>query len=81
MFSDSLRELGFKPTLFDRDVWIKDAGNHYEYICTHVDEFCIFAMDRVPYMKQLQQPYTIKDPAPPSYYLEMISRQYQLDIQ
>lgn len=69
MFSDSLRALGFKPTRYDRDVWIREADDHYEYICTHVDDFCIFARDPSKYMKELQKTYTIKDPAPPSYYL------------
>ena len=42
-FSDTLRSFGFVPTRYDRDVWIRmaDDGSHYEYICTHVDDFMI----------------------------------------
>ena len=68
-FADSLRELGFSPTRFDRDVWIRDAGDHYEYICTHVDDFCIFSRDPWRHMRKLQEEYTIKDAGPPNYYL------------
>ncbi len=69
MFSDSLRKLGFSPTRFDRDVWIRDAGDHYEYIFTHVDDFTIVSKDPWIHMRKLQETYTIKDPAPPKYYL------------
>eukprot|EP00957_Ditylum_brightwellii_P192561 14661058-Ditylum_brightwellii.AAC.1 len=27
-----LDKLGFKPSKADQDLWIRDAGNHYEYI-------------------------------------------------
>ena len=41
--SKTLRHIGFSPTRFDRDVWINlaDSGDHYEYICTYVDDFMI----------------------------------------
>ena len=42
-FSTTLRHIRFAPTIFDRDVLIKLAksGDHYEYICTYVDDFMI----------------------------------------
>ena len=42
-FSSTLRSIIFIPTIFDRDVWIKLAeyGDHYEYICTYVEDFLI----------------------------------------
>jgi hypothetical protein len=47
IFAYSLRGLGFQPACFDQGEWIKDSDNHYEYTCTHVDDFCIFAADQV----------------------------------
>ena len=44
--------LGFKPTRYDRDVWLKPCptGNGYDYICTHVDDFKIIADDPQAYL-------------------------------
>ena len=36
--ADSLRDMGFKPTLSDPDLWYQDAGECYEYICIYVDD-------------------------------------------
>ena len=36
-----LRELGFKPSLADEDIWMKDKGDHYEYISVYVDDLLI----------------------------------------
>ena len=41
--SSTLRSIGFNPTRFYRDFWIKlvESGDHYEYICTYVDDFLV----------------------------------------
>ena len=69
--SDTLRALGFNPTRFDQDVWIRLGTDekHYEYICTHVDDFMIVARDPTPLMDKLQDIYTIKSISKPDYYL------------
>ena len=28
----TLSDMGFKPTLADPDLWIRDKGDHYEYV-------------------------------------------------
>ena len=38
---DVLRNEGFKPTLADADLWIRDAGDVCEFVCICVDD-CIF---------------------------------------
>ena len=35
--SKTLRSMGFTPTKADHDLWLKDCGTHYEYLCTWVD--------------------------------------------
>jgi hypothetical protein len=30
--------MGFVPSKADPDVWLKDCGTHYEYICVYVDD-------------------------------------------
>ena len=38
-YSTTLRLVGFAPTRFDRDFWIKlaESGDHYENICMYVE--------------------------------------------
>ncbi len=66
-FAMTLHTLGFSPTRFDNDVWIKlrEDGTGYDYISTYVDDFLITAKDPWYYMKQLQEVYLIKEPKTP----------------
>ena len=70
-FADVLRSFGFTATRFDNDVWIRLSadGKSYEYICTHVDDFCIFSMNPQPIMDQIKSIFTVKSEGPPEYYL------------
>ena len=70
-FADTLRSFGFRATRFDQDVWIKlgDDGTSYDYICTHVDDFCIFSKKPQPIMDQIKSIFTVKSEGPPEYYL------------
>ena len=70
-FSDFLRTLGFRPTRYDRDVWIVECptGNGYDYICTHVDDFKVIADDPGMYIDRISGAFFVKDHGPPSYYL------------
>ena len=33
-----LAKLGGFPSKADKDLWMRDAGNHYEYIAKYIDE-------------------------------------------
>eukprot|EP00957_Ditylum_brightwellii_P028250 2133510-Ditylum_brightwellii.AAC.1 len=69
--SDMLRGMEFKPTQFDCDVWIRLRVDKksYEYICTHIDDFCIFSKQADNVMAQIKAAYTVKSVGPPKYYL------------
>ena len=41
--SQTLREMGFKPTCFDLDVWIRGRDGGYDYIGTHTDDVLVVA--------------------------------------
>ena len=45
MLANFLRTLGFVPSRYDRDVWMRLRNNKtgYDYICTHVDDFKVVA--------------------------------------
>eukprot|EP00957_Ditylum_brightwellii_P145398 11072917-Ditylum_brightwellii.AAC.1 len=68
---DTLCSMDFQPMQFDRGIWIcrSEDGESYEYICTHVDDFCIFSKHAQMVMKQIQSVYTVKSIGAPDYYL------------
>jgi hypothetical protein len=37
-FAETLRAEGFRPCNADPDLWMRDAGDKYEYICVYVDD-------------------------------------------
>jgi hypothetical protein len=59
----ALYTMGFIPTRFDPNIWIKrrEDGRGYDYISTYVDDFLITAKDPKKYMNQLQEVNTIKN--------------------
>ena len=69
-FADMLRGLGFQPTRYDKDVWIKPSEDEStcEYLCTHVDDFMIVGKKPQIIMDKLKKVYTIKSEGPPDYY-------------
>jgi hypothetical protein len=70
--ADHLRQMGFKPTRYDPDVWIKyrdETRQDLDYIGTHTDDLMIVAKDAMQYMKCLQETFTIKKVAPPEFHL------------
>ena len=70
-FAEFLRSMGFVPTRYDRDVWmrLRDDGGGYDYICTHVDDFKIVAKDPYRWLNMIKETFMIKSAGPPEYYL------------
>ena len=71
MLAATLRAEGWKPTRYDRDVWIRlhEPTNTYEYICTYVDDFMVFSRDTKSIMDFFHKHFCIKGDGPPDYYL------------
>ena len=44
-FSDVLREMGFIPCKAEPDIWMRDRGDHYEYIAVYTDDLTIASRD------------------------------------
>ena len=44
-FSDVLREMGFIPCKAEPDIWMRDMGDHYEYIAVYTDDLTIASRD------------------------------------
>ena len=71
-FSTTLHLIRFASTIFDRDVWIKlgEYGDHYESICTYVDDFMIASKKIEIIMDLIKKKYHIKGKGTLEYYLE-----------
>ena len=67
--SVALRKLGFRPSKADPDFWIRDKGDHYDYIARYVDDVIVFSKDPMEVMTELKKTYTMKDVGKPQYYL------------
>ena len=63
--------MGFKPTKADHDLWIKNCGSHYEYLCTWVDDIVVASKNAMAILNEFQTKaqYTLKGVGKPSYYL------------
>ena len=57
---DVLRELGFFPSRADSNVWLRDKGNHYEYVAVYVDDLCIAMQDPAGFVTLLKTKYKFK---------------------
>ena len=42
---DVLIAMGFTPSKAESDIWMRDAGDHYEYIAVYVDDLMIASKD------------------------------------
>ena len=71
-FADTLTGLGFKPSYADPDVWIRDAGGFYEYVCVYVDDLLVAMKNPQAFMDLLQSAphnYKLKGVGDPRYHL------------
>ena len=59
-FVDVLREEGFAMCKGDSDVWMRDKGDHYEYIAVYVDDLAIASRDPAAIVQTLKDKYGFK---------------------
>ena len=71
-FAHTMRTLNFVPTYADPDVWMRDAGDCYEYVCVYVDDLFTALKDPDEFFKALtSEPwnYKLKGVEEPKYHL------------
>jgi hypothetical protein len=71
-FADTLRALGFQPTYADPDVWLRDAGDCYEYVVVYVDDILSALKDPKAFYDALKADpwnYKLKNVEEPKYHL------------
>ena len=67
--ASSLRAMGFKPCKADYDLWMRDKGDHYEYIAVYVDDLLVFSKDAMSIIETIRNEYDLKGVGSPEYYL------------
>ena len=68
--ADTLRDLGFTPSYADPNVWMRDAGDKWEFVCVYVDDILSALVDPDPFYKSLTDlGYKLKGVGPPTYHL------------
>ena len=70
-FADTLRDLGFTPCRNEADLWMRDKGDHYEYVCVYVDDLMAIMKNPEEFFKTLQETYKykLKGVGEPEYHL------------
>ena len=64
-----LREMGWRQTKYDKSLWIRDAGENYEYLAIYVDDILVFSKRAKEIMERIQQIYPMKGVGEPEMYL------------
>ena len=59
-FSDILQDMGFFPSKAEDDIWMRDKGDHYEYIARYVDDLAIVSKDPQTIVDTLSERYQLK---------------------
>ena len=70
-FAEVLTQMGFFPCMADNDVWMRDAGDHYEYIGVYVDDLEIASKDPQQILDDLMKIYKfhLKGSGPLEFHL------------
>jgi hypothetical protein len=69
-FADTLMDMGLYPCKADPDVWMKDSGTHYEFVCVYVDDLaCIMAYPHLFFQELRRRGYKLKGVGEITYHL------------
>jgi len=69
--ADVLREMGFFASKAEKDVWMRDKGDHCEHIAVHVDDLLIASKDPESVIKLLMEKcqFKLKGTGPVEFHL------------
>ena len=65
----TLRRMGFKPSKADFDLWMRDRGDHWEFVACYVDDLLVFSKDPMAIIEEIRKEYQLKGVGIPEYYL------------
>jgi Reverse transcriptase (RNA-dependent DNA polymerase) len=52
---DTLSDTGFRPSFADPDIWMRDAGQCYEYVCSYVDDLTAIMVNPQGFFDELER--------------------------
>ena len=69
--ADCLRAEGFFPCRAEPDIWMRDRGDHWEYVASYVDDLCLVMKDPKAFTEVLENKYgfKLKGTGPIAYHL------------
>ena len=72
--ADTLRDMGFILCKSNPDLWMRDSGDVYEYVCVYVDDFIAIMKNPNKFFNTLtskyKYKYKLKEVRYPSYHLD-----------
>ena len=69
---DVLRGLGWTPSKAEEDIWMRDAGDHYEYLAVYVDDLMIASKNPQKIIDELEanpHSFKLKGTGPADFHL------------
>ena len=80
--ADDLLDAGFFQCKFDNAIWMRDCGDHYEYLCTWVDDLLFASRNPMWLMERLEKKcgYKLKGVGSPEYYLGADIKRVDKDV-
>jgi Reverse transcriptase (RNA-dependent DNA polymerase) len=71
VLADVLRQMGFKPCKADRDIWMRQVRDHYEYKVVYVNDLGIEPKDPTTITTELHKRYgfQLKGTGPATFHL------------
>ena len=67
---DVLTGMGFFPSKAEEDIWMRDMGDHYEYIAVYVDDLLIASRNPMAIIEGLEKvPFKLKGTGEVTYHL------------
>ena len=69
LLSHELRKLRWNPSRADPKLWYRDAGDHYDYLATYVDDIVVFSKEPRRCIAEIERTFELKGVGPPQYFL------------
>ena len=69
---DVLRDMGFFPSKAEEDIWMRDMGDHYEYLAVYVDDLLIASkkpQDIIDALEKKPNNFKLKGTGPVTFHL------------
>ena len=68
--AENMRDMGFTRSKADDSLWMRDRGDHYEYVATYVDDLLVVSKEPNMILETIKQSYKyeLKGVGMPEYY-------------